>query len=102
MSNHDFGPLTAQYPDVIASMRDDFTAHELILRLAQQNQRLYVEALHSYKDSPAGSTPTPFLIVHRMLAKRLSDFPHLVQYQGDVPSKDMFGNESKCSQWKKL
>lgn len=102
MSNHDFGPLAAQYPALIASMPAEFRAHEFILRLAQQNQRLYVEALYAYKDNPASGTPTPFLIVHRMLAKRLSDFPHLVKYQGDVPSKDMFGNESKCSQWKKL
>lgn len=102
MSNHDFGPLVAQYPAAIASLPLEFRAHEFILRLAQRNQRLYVEALYAYKDNPAQGTPTPFLIVHRVLAKRLRDFHHLVQYQHDVASTDMFGNESKCSQWKKV
>ena len=102
MSNHDFGPLSAQYPGVIASMPGEFRAHEFILRLAQQNQRLYVEALFAYKDNPAQGTPTPFLIVHRMLAKRLSDFQHLVKYERSVTSVDIFGNQSECSLWKKL
>lgn len=102
MSNHDFGPLTAQYPGAIASLPPEFRAHEFILRLAQQNQRLYVEALYAYKDNPPEGTPTPFLIVHRILAKRLRDFPHLVEFHGDGPSKDIFGNDSDCSRWKKL
>jgi hypothetical protein len=103
MSNHDFGPLTAQYPAAIASMAPEFRAHEFILQLAQQNQRLYVEALYAYKDSPPQGTPTPFLIVHRILAQRLSDFPHLVKkYEGSVTSNDIFGNQSECSRWKRL
>lgn len=102
MSNHDFGPLTAQYPDVIASMDTEFRAHEFILQLAQQNQRLYVEALYAYKDNPAQGKPTPFLIVHRMLAKRLSDFHHLVKYERSITSTDIFGNQSECSLWRKL
>jgi hypothetical protein len=102
MGNHDFGPLAAQYPGVIAQMPPVFTAHEFILRLAQQNQRLYVEALFAYKDNPTASTATPFLIVHRALAKKLSAFPLLVTHQGDVKSNDIFDNQSECSQWRRV
>jgi hypothetical protein len=102
MSNHDFGPLVAQYPGVIAQMPSVFGAHEFILRLAQQNQRLYVEALYAYKDSPAQGTPTPFMIVHGRLAKHLGEFQNLIKYEDTMPSTDIFGNENGCSRWRKL
>ncbi len=61
-----------------------------------------VEALYAYRDSPAQGTPTPFLIVHRRLAQLLSEFPHLVKYEGNKSSRDIFNNESECSQWSKV
>lgn len=64
MSEHDFSALYAQYPAVIASMRDTFTSHEFILRLAQQNQTLYIEALYSYRHKTHRGKPAPFLMVH--------------------------------------
>ena len=102
MSNHDFIPLIAQYRGVIAQMPPVFGAHEFILQLAQQNQRLYVEALYAYKDSPAQGTPTPFMIVHGRLAKSLGDFPDLIKYEGTMASKDIFGHDNGCSQWRKV
>ncbi|MBL8600481.1 MAG: hypothetical protein JNK72_01010 [Myxococcales bacterium] len=102
MSQHNFGPLTAQYPGVIAKMPQVFTAHEFILLLAQENQRLYVEALYDYKDNPAVGAETPFLIVHGQLAKKLRDFPHLVSYMGDVRSSDIFATPSTSSQWRRI
>jgi hypothetical protein len=40
-------------------MPETFTSHQFILRLAQQHQALYIDALHSYRDTAA-----PFKHVH--------------------------------------
>ena len=50
---HDFSELFAQYPAIIEQMPGTFKSHEFILKLAHQNQRLYIEALCSYRDSAA-------------------------------------------------
>jgi hypothetical protein len=68
---HDFSALYACYPDVIQQMQDVFTSHEFILKLAQQHQSLYVEALYSYCDSLHRDQPTPFRTVHGILSKHL-------------------------------
>jgi hypothetical protein len=102
MSTHDFTELVAHYPAVIAQMPPRFGAHEFILRLAHQHQHLYIEALHAYKDRPAADEETPFLIVHRRLAKFLGDFPGLVAYKGQATSDDIFGHKSECSQWRRV
>jgi hypothetical protein len=103
MSNHNFGPLVAQYPSVIAQMPPVFGAHEFILRLAQQNQQLYVEALYAYRNTLYGGTPAPFMMVHGILATRLGEFPNLVkQVSSSVKSTDIFGNDNGCSQWQKV
>jgi len=102
MSKHDLTALAARYPAIIEQMPQVFIAHDFILRLAHQNQRLYVEALHAYKDGPSADAETPFLTVHRRLAKMLSDFPSMVEYQGTVKNKDIFHNDSECSQWRKV
>ena len=68
---HDFSELYAQYPAVIAQMSETFTSHEFILLLAQQHQRLYVEALYDYRDSIHRGEPTPFRVVHGILSQHL-------------------------------
>lgn len=98
---HDFAGLYAHYPDIIRQMPDTFTSHEFILRLAQQYQRLYVEALYSYRDSLHRGQPTPFRVVHGILSKRLRDHPDLVSYLGEVSSVDIFGQSNDCAQWRK-
>ena len=50
-----------------------FTSHQFFRKLAQHNQRLYVEALYHYRDSN-----TPFMIVHGQLAKQLNRMPERI------------------------
>ena len=102
MNKHDFGALYEKYPHVIAQMPDTFDGHEFVLKLAHQNQVLYIEALYSYRDSPGPAAPAPFMPVHRILGRRLEAHPDLVRRLGDVTSKNIFGEEKKCALWKKV
>ena len=97
MSKHDFSALSAQYCGVIDQMPKSFTSHEFILRLAQRNQALYIEALYSYRRSP-----TPFQVLHGQLARHLKGYPKLVHYRGAVRSKNIFGGGNICGQWTKV
>ena len=98
---HDFSELYAQYPAIIAQMPETFTSHQFILLLAQQNQRLYVEALYDYRDSLHRGEPTPFRAVHRILSQHLRGLPDLVSYLGQTPSVDIFGQRNSCARWQK-
>jgi len=94
---HDYTQLDNQYPGVIALMPALFTSHQFILRLAQQNQALYIDALAAYRCGPA-----PFRTLHARLPERLHSFGHLVRHRGTIPSDDIFGHRSECAQWEKL
>ncbi|MDQ3060799.1 MAG: hypothetical protein M3R45_14985 [Pseudomonadota bacterium] len=97
MGKHDFTKLSEKYPALIASMKPVFGSHEFILALAQQNQALYVDALHAYRDSE------PFMIVHGQLSANLNKFQKLVEpIEPDLPSRDIFGKPNSCKQWRKL
>ena len=102
MPNHDFTMLFEQYPVIIDQMPEVFTSHEFILRLAQQNQVLYIEALCDYRDSMHRGSPTPFRAVHQILSQRLSDYTDLVTRMDDVQSVNIFGQPNACAQWEKL
>jgi hypothetical protein len=98
MPKHEFKDLLAHYPETIKAMPTTFTSHQFILRLAQQHQRLYIEALHSYRGKPA-----PFQTVHGILAKRLHDYPELIELvRHDALSTDIFGQSNECAQWRRL
>ena len=97
MPQHDFAHLYSHYPAIIAMMPDMFTSHEFILKLAQQNQRLYIEALNDYPTALA-----PFRQVHAVLSQRLHSFPTLVRPLGSVASPDIFGESVECAKWQKL
>lgn len=45
MSRYDFSEIEAHYPEIIEQMEPVFTSHQFILKLAQQHQVLYIEAL---------------------------------------------------------
>jgi hypothetical protein len=94
---HNFAPLESNYPTVIALMPSVFTSHQFILRLAQLNQSLYIEALSANRADPA-----PSRRVHSRLSRRLHDFPHLVRHRGSVASNDIFGDPCECAEWQRI
>ena len=103
MPEHDFTPLYDQYLSIIAQMPQTFTSHQFILELAHQHQTLYVEALYSYRHHVHRDAPAPFLIVHGVLAQHLAAYPNLIeQVQKLKASKDIFGQDSSCSEWRKI
>ena len=96
MTQHDFTALYSAYDSVIDEMPDEFTSHEFILRLAQQNQLEYVRALSAYEER------FPFQAVHSVLSSRLREHTDRVRYVGEVNSIDIFGHPNGCSAWVKL
>jgi hypothetical protein len=101
MPKHVFSALFAKYEAVIAQMPETFDSHQFILRLAQQHQTLYIEALYNYRHSPHRESPAPFRIVHQFLARHLSTCRGLVTRTGDVYSADIFGQFNECARWRK-
>ena len=104
MANHDFSALYDRYATAIAELPETFASHEFILKLAEQNQALYVEALYTYRDAPddQNTRPAPFQKVHGILAHHLRACPDLVeQLPGQVSSRDIFGNLNQCAHWRK-
>lgn len=100
---HDFSPLFEHYEGVIAEMPAVFTSHQFILRLAQRHQPEYIEALHAYRNTLRDGRPAPFMNVHRVLALQLQECPGLVsQVASNVPSRDIFGTDNTCAQWRKV
>ena len=96
MPKHNFQQLKALYPQIIRQMPVEFTSHEFILTLARQNQQLYVEALHVYRNNHR-----PFQTVHGELAKMLNDFPSFVKRIGEVASKDIWRKPNRCAKWQR-
>ncbi len=95
---HDFSALDDHYRETIAAMPATFTSHEFILRLAQQHQALYIEALYDYRGKPA-----PFRAVHGVLARHLHAYKDLIELvHDDVLSTSIFGESDRCAQWRKL
>ncbi len=102
MTEHNFGPLLAHYPALIEDMPFTFTSHQFIIKLARLHQALYVRALYAYRRLPTPENPTPFLIVHGIIAKHLNDFPDFVRYRRHVPSTDIFKRNETCAEWQKV
>jgi hypothetical protein len=97
MSANEFEALESVYQQVIALMPNKFDSHEFILKLAQEHQRLYVQALVEYVDNDR-----PFQIVHGQIAMRLLKFPNLVTRVGEHISQDIFLRESSATLWQKV
>ncbi len=92
----EFEALFTRYPEIIAQMPAEFTAQEFILRLAQQAQQAYVEALYLYRESGV-----PFMRVHRRLSEALKHHGDLIERGADKQCRDIFGNQHLCQRWHK-
>lgn len=102
MTEHNFDALIEHYPALIAEMPNPFTSREFILHLARHHQTLYIEALYAYRNLPNRQSPTPFKTVHAILARRLTAYPKLIKYVGDIKSENIFDYENECAQWRKV
>ena len=105
MTDQNSDALTAlyeQYPVIIEQMSSEFTSHEFIQKLTQQNQTLYVEALYAYRFPKDGETASPFQTVHGFLAKKLHDSPLVMKLNYEVDSRNIFGHYTKCANWRKV
>lgn len=103
MAKHDFGALYAKYPVVIRNMPEVFTSHEFILELARRYQKLYVEALYSYRDVKHREAEAPFMMVHGVLALHLLNYPTMIkQVRRETASKNIFGEDDTCSEWERI
>jgi hypothetical protein len=97
MSKDSFEQLEDKFEEIVNLMHDEFDSHEFILKLAQEHQRLYVQALVEYvKDD------RPFQIVHGQIANRLLKFPSLVTKIGEHNSRDIFQQKNSATKWRKV
>lgn len=85
------------YAAIIDMMPNEFDSHAFILKLAQTHQKHYVNALAEYANDDR-----PFQTVHGQIAKRLHNFPHLVQKTGETTSEDIFLQKNSAAAWKKI
>ena len=93
----EFASLEAVYEQVIDLMPNKFDSHEFILKLAQEHQQLYVQALAEHADNER-----PFQAVHSQIAMRLLKYPNLVARVGEHISKDIFLQENTATLWQKV
>ena len=98
MSQYEFTGLLNQYPRVIKQMRSQFTSHEFICALKQQYQRLYDDAVLTYRKN---NNSDPERTVHAFLSRKLHGDSAL-EYMGKVASRNVRGNPSRCAKWQKL
>jgi hypothetical protein len=98
MTKDAFESLEDLFPRIVKMIpKDKFDSHDFILKLAQKDQKLYVQLLYVYKDNNQ-----PFQSVHKEIAKRLKKRLELVEHIGDRSSKNIFGLENKVAVWRKV
>ena len=83
--------LIEQY---IKNAGKEFDSHDIIHKLAHDNQKLYIEALSLTKGK------RPFQKLHSELGKHIKSICEQLGYTGvDSRSLDIFGQHSKCIRW---
>jgi len=102
MPSPEVSALLDRYPAVIAGLGDQFSSHDFILVLAQQNQALYIRALNMYAGALYRGTPAPFRALHAVLAHHLKATRRLVRQTGTASSPDIFGESCSCATWQKV
>jgi len=87
--------LDALVHSTIPLMPSEFDTHELILKLAQHNQRQYIEALQQVRGD------APFQTLHSMIGKRVLKFAPEFGLTPHEPwsSDDIFRQKNSCVRW---
>ena len=86
--------IEALVRETLPSMPDSFDTHKLIITLAHQNQRSYVDALQRVNGD------APFQTLHSMIGRailKMADEFNLSHMASSSP--DIFGNDSSCVLW---
>jgi hypothetical protein len=82
--------------ETLPQMPASFDTHQLIIRLAQQNQRRYVEALQRVNGE------TPFQTLHSMIGKAILKLAAEFGLAHEPSSShDIFGQKNSCVLWTK-
>jgi hypothetical protein len=93
-----FDKLEEIYPKIIDMMPDDlFNTHEFVLKLVQEYQEIYVQALIEYSNSDQ-----PSLMVIEQIVRRLKERNDLVMYVRSVPIENIFEQKRDFEVWKKV
>ena len=80
----------------IPKMQASFDTHELIIALAQGNQRSYIEALQRVNGD------APFQTLHSMIGKTVLKLAPEFELSHEASrSPDIFGQKNSCVLWKK-
>jgi hypothetical protein len=78
----------------IKSAGTEFDSHDIIHKLAHDNQKLYIKALSLTNGE------RPFQTLHSELGKRIKAICEHLGYTGaDSKSLDIFGQQSNCVRW---
>ncbi len=87
----------------IEAMPNDFDSHEVILRVAHDNQHAYISALYQKVE---GGVSVPFQALHSGLGTRIKQIcdgeGYHFTHPDDHQSKDIFGQLSHCAAYRKV
>ena len=93
-----FDKLEEIYPSIIDMMPDDlFNTHNFILRLVQEYQELYVQALMEYSKNDQ-----PSLMVIEQIAAGLRERNDLIIYVRSEPIENIFEQKRDFEVWRKV
>jgi uncharacterized protein (DUF2225 family) len=98
MSASVFDKLEETYPSIIDMMPEDlFNTHEFMLKLVQEYQELYVQALIEYSQ-----IDQPSLMVIGQISRRLKERDDLVIYIRSVSIENLFEKKHDFEVWQKV
>jgi len=93
-----FDKLEEIYPNIIEMMPGDvFNTHEFMLKLVQEYQELYVQALIEYSQNDQ-----PSLLAIKQIVSGLKERDDLVAYVRSEPIENVFEEIQNFEIWRKV
>ena len=93
-----FNKLEEIYPSIIDMMPEDlFNTHEFMVKLVQEHQELYVQALIEYSQNDQ-----PSLMVVEQIIKGLRERNDLIIYVRSEPIENVFEQKRDFEVWRKV